>query len=104
MWDGSSKNIKKGVDYIDKNTSFIWGTPSANLYYHYYNVQAMINYGGREWTKYNGIFRDALLKNQQIDGSWVQSDGHGPINTHMATCLAALMLEAYYRFLPGSAK
>jgi hypothetical protein len=65
----------------------------------------MINYGGSEWTKYNGIFRDALLKNQQIDGSWVQGIGsHGPINTHMATCLAALMLEAYYRFLPGSAK
>jgi len=105
LWDGDSKNIKKGVKYIDKNSEFKWGSPGANLYYHYYNVQALINYGGSEWDDYNKRFRDELLKNQQKDGSWVQSVGnHGPINTHMATCLATLMLEAYYRFLPGSAK
>lgn len=105
IWDGSNSNIRKGIKYIDKNSEFKWGTPSSNLYYHYYNVQAMINFGGSEWTKYNGIFRDELLKAQEKDGSWKQSVGsHGPINTHMATCLATLMLEAYYRFLPGSAK
>jgi hypothetical protein len=27
---------------------------------------------------------------------------HGPVNAHMATCLATLMLEVYYRFLPGT--
>jgi hypothetical protein len=104
IWEGSDANIRKGIKYIDKNSEFKWGTPSANLYYHYYNVQAMINYGGSEWTKYNGIFRDELLKAQEKDGSWKQSVLHGPANTHMATCLATLMLEAYYRFLPGSAK
>jgi hypothetical protein len=105
MWDkGSSSNARKGIDYISKNTSFKWGTPSADLYYHYYNAQAMINHGGKDWDKYNEMFRDELIKNQQPDGSWKQkmSHGSGGHDTHMATCLATLMLEVYYRFLPGT--
>jgi hypothetical protein len=105
MWDkGTSRNARKGIDYISKNTAFKWGSPDADLYYHYYNAQAMINHGGKEWDNYNKLFRDELLKNQQPDGSWVQrmSHGPGPHDTHMATCLATLMLEVYYRFLPGT--
>jgi hypothetical protein len=102
MWDGNSKNIKKGVSYIHKSTEFKWGTASSNLYYHYYNVQAMINHGGPELDQYNTLFRDELLKNQQADGTWTQTMTHGPVSNHMATCLATLMLEAYYRFLPGT--
>ena len=63
----------------------------------------MINYGGNDWKKYNKLFRDELLKNQKEDGSWSQTGiPHGPVNTHMATCLATFMLEVYYRFLPGT--
>lgn len=98
---GSSSNARAGIDYIRKNTSFKWGSADANLYYHYYNAQVMINQGGKDWANYNRMFRDELLKNQQKDGSWVQTGiQHGPINTHMATCLATLMLEVYYRFVP----
>ena len=104
MWGkGTSRNAKSGIKYISKNTAFKWGDNSANLYYHYYNAQAMINHGGNEWNKYNKLFRDELLKNQNKDGSWKQGGvSHGPINPHMATCLATLMLEVYYRFLPGT--
>jgi hypothetical protein len=48
------------------------------------------------------MVRDPILKAQQSDGSWKQTMGHGPVNHHMATCLATLMLESYYRFLPAS--
>ena len=100
---GNAKEVRKGVDYIMDNTEFKWGDSSANLYYHYYNAQAMINEGGNDWKKYNNMFRDELLKGQNSDGSWTQSGiKHGPINQHMATCLATLMLEVYYRFLPGT--
>ena len=104
MWGkGSSKNARDGIKYISKNTSFKWGTEGANLYYHYYNAQAMINDGGKDWNNYNKLFRDELLKNQNEDGSWTQAGvKHGPVNVHMATCLATLMLEVYYRFLPGT--
>ncbi len=104
LWDkGNAREVRKGMKYLMDNTSFEWGNPSANLYYHYYHAQATMNEGGSEWRKYNNMFRDELLKAQNSDGSWTQSGiKHGPINQHMATCLATLMLEVYYRFLPGT--
>ena len=106
IWgEGDSRAAKKGIDWIRKNSKFKWADKSANLYYHYYNAQAMINAGGRDWDWYNAMFRDQLIDAQNEDGSWRQNVGnHGPINTHMATCLAALTLEVYYRFLPGTNK
>jgi hypothetical protein len=107
MWDESNhKAVKKGVQWISKNATFrSLNDHGSNLYYHYYFMQAMLNYGGKEWDKHNELVRDPLIKAQNPDGSWTQSVGsHGPINVHMATCLATMMLEVYYRFLPGSAK
>lgn len=102
MWGKeTSKNVRSGVNYLDSNTAFKWGEGSANLYYHYYNAQAMINYGGVSWKNYNQRFRDELLKNQSKDGTWHNgTTPHG--NLHMNTCLATLMLEVYYRFLPAT--
>ncbi len=104
MWDeGSSRAAKKGIRYLAENSEFEWGQESSNLYYQYYNAQAMINHGGKEWQDYNLRFRDSLLKAQNPDGSWTQAGiKHGPVNVHMATCLSTLMLEVYYRFLPGT--
>jgi hypothetical protein len=106
MWGkGTGSEVRKGVDYIDKHTDFKWGEGEAgNLYYHYYNAQAMINFGGTKWTKYNKLFRDPLLKAQAKDGSWPMGGKipHGSVNTHMKTCLATMMLEVYYRFLPAT--
>jgi hypothetical protein len=105
IW-GESKSpaTKKGVDWVRKNSVFKWGTSSANLYYHYYNAQAMINAGGEDWKWYNKMIRDQLINAQNDDGSWTQKMQHGPINDHMATCLATLTLEVYYRFLPSANK
>ena len=105
MWgEGKSKQAKKGIGYLKNNTDFKFGHKSGNLYYHYYNAQALINEGGKPWKDYNAKFRDQLLKNQNEDGSWKKGNNgnHGAINTHMATCLATFMLEVYYRFLPGT--
>ena len=103
MWDkGSSRPARKGIKYVSENSDFKWGTSNANLYYHYYNAQAMINAGGKTWDDYRNKFQQELLNAQQSDGSWKQKMGHGPVNDHMATCLATFMLEVYYRFLPGS--
>jgi hypothetical protein len=104
MWDkGSSSNARAGIRYISDNMAFKWGEEDANLYYHYYNAQALINHNGKEWQDYNAQFRDELIKAQRSDGSWSQPGiKHGAVNDHMATCLATLMLEVYYRFLPGT--
>jgi hypothetical protein len=105
MWGkGSSKEARAGIRYIRDHVRFDWsrGGNQANLYYHYYHAQAMINASGSEWREYNEMFRDSLLKAQNADGSWSQKMKHGAMNDHMATCLATLMLEVYYRFLPGT--
>ena len=99
----SNVRARNGVKYIDKNAKFSWAAKNANVYEHYYNTQAMINHGGAQWDKYNKVFRDELLKNQNKDGSWPQSTGTGTQKEPFYTVtLATLMLEVYYRFLPGT--
>lgn len=101
IWDkGSSSEVRKGVDYIEKNTKLKWGTEDCDLYAHYYEAQAMINRGGKEWKHYNGLMRDEVLKNQKPDGTWL-STGHGA-GAFYHTALCTLMLEVYYRFLPSA--
>lgn len=105
MWDKSSHSVvRNGIKFIRKNTEFDWEEESSNLYYHYYNAQAMINRGGDDWDDYNALFRDKLLAAQNEDGSWWRGEkvAHGAINPHMATCLATFMFEVYYRFLPAT--
>jgi hypothetical protein len=51
------------------------------------------------------MFRDQMVTNQNKDGSWPNPPG----NKHSAgavynTALATLMLEVYYRYLPGTGK
>lgn len=105
MGQGDSKAALKGIEYVRENTKFDWkDKKAANLYYHYYNAQAMINAGGEHWDWYNDLYRDQLLEHQDEDGSWNKTMGHGPINRHMSTCLATFMLQVYYRFLPGTNK
>jgi hypothetical protein len=112
MWGkGNQSAARKGARYIEKESKFDYKTENADLYGHYYEAQAMINRGGQQWKKYNDMFRDQLLKNQASDGSWTQPGANGKVraagaqyvqNVHYRTCLAILMLEVYYRFLPGT--
>jgi hypothetical protein len=57
------------------------------------------------------MFRDQLLNNQNADGSWKSPGGGAKLNAvaasyqnnaHYRNCLCILMLETYYRFLPGT--
>jgi len=70
MWGkGNQSAVRKGAKYIEDNTKFDYNTEFADLYGHYYEAQAMMNRGGQQWKKYNEIFRDQLLKNQEPNGS-----------------------------------
>lgn len=116
IWQSpSNRSARKAVKFMNKEMKFAWNTADSDLYGHYYAVQAMINHGGKEWEKYNSLFRDELLNNQDADGSFKPVGGGQKINAvgasfavegghgrHYRTCLATLMLESYYRFLPAS--
>ncbi|MBK1833652.1 prenyltransferase/squalene oxidase repeat-containing protein [Roseibacillus ishigakijimensis] len=99
----SNSNARKGVGYIEDNATFSFAQRDNNLYEHYYNSQAMINHGGNAWKKYNELVRDELLKSQREDGSWPGNTGPGNHGDPVySVALATLMLEVYYRFLPGT--
>ena len=115
---GSDSAARKGLDWMLKSTNkpFNWkaNNTTSNLYQHYYGVQAAMNRGGDVWTAYNRAFRDATLNAQRTDGSFAPNGFGGPggnvqtsQNRHAndriyRQCLATLMLEVYYRFLPGT--
>ena len=113
--NGSDSAARKGLDWIKNNVKTLqWGQGSgtenvkSNLYMHYYCVQAAMNRGGDVWTSYNKAFRDAVLSGQNADGSFRKNDvGYvsgmtGKSENIYRQCLATLMLETYYRFLPGT--
>jgi hypothetical protein len=95
-------DARQGISYLGKNSRFSFGK-KANLYEHYYVSQAAMNEGGDFWKGYNKMMRDELLDHQNPDGSWPSPPGNrhsvGPIYD---TALAVLMLEVYYRYLPGT--
>ena len=65
-------------------------------------IEGVVN-GGKAWKDYNELFRDELLENQNEDGSWPAPDGDKYTKgTVMRTAFCTLMLEVYYRFLPGT--
>ncbi len=86
-------------------------------YYFYYATQCMFHEGGKTWTKWNKVMKPAYIKSQIIEkaaiedangkmrdiGHWENSDGHSdrPV---MDTCLTALQLMVYYRYLPTTSK
>lgn len=105
IWDKESHSVpRKALRYVNKEIKCDWEGKDTDLYGHYYASQAMINHGGNFWKEYNELFRDETLKNQAEDGSWniPGNTGHGMGNKHYISCLATLMLEVYYRFLPGT--
>ncbi len=100
---GKSKEALNGVKYISEHSKFAYSSKQADLYGHYYDIQAMINHGGSEWKKYNDMIREELLKGQESDGSFKKPGSQlSSDNVTYRTALCTLMLEAYYRFLPSA--
>lgn len=109
--DWMAAQIKR-LDWHNKNDN-------SNLYMHYYCAQAAMNAGGESWSAYNDAFRDVLLEAQAGDGSFPPTGTAFPSHYNMYAIadpedphyingciyrqtLATLMLEVYYRFLPGT--
>ncbi len=86
-------------------------------YYYYYATQCKFHEGGKHWDNWNKIMKPSYVKAQQIErdaikdpkgnlqdvGWWTNVDTHSdrPV---MDTCLAALQLMVYYRYLPTTSK
>jgi hypothetical protein len=90
--------IAKGLDYllaqIPRGDDF--SHESHYFYGHYYAVQAMWHAGGDYWTRWYPAIRDALLKRQSDDGSWLEPS----VGNEYATSMACIILQMPNNYLP----
>jgi len=107
------KTVGDGIEFMmketDKDFPVEYRSDKANLYTWYYNTQACFMVGGDVWNKWNRLFQNELVKNQNPDGSWpvMAAKGVGDCQTSpqgigpfYRTNLCILMLEVYYRYMP----
>ena len=114
LWVGSKPGLKLGKDEKPANASAPGVAPGGSTqYYYYYATQAKFQAGGTTWDKWNAAMWPEYVKAQFVEekaiadpkgemqdiGWWENSDAHSdrPV---MDTCLAALQLMVYYRYLP----
>ena len=116
----NDSEVKKSLDLMDSWVpSFdAKGPQGASLqYYFYYATQSKFHAGGKRWENWNKEMKPLYVKSQQIEknaikddkgkdcdvGWWTNGDTHTdrPV---MDTCLAALQLMVYYRYLPTTSK
>ena len=100
-WTKEEPSIKAAV------AKFVESGPiSGDSYFNYYATQVLKQYGGAEWESWNEKMKGLLI------GSQVQT-GHGAGSWHFeegissqaggrlyCTCMATMMLEVYYRYMP----
>jgi len=117
LGQGNGREVKSAMSAME-NAGF-WGKGSySKLYYSYYLTQAKFHEGNDTWKRWNKIFSRPLIDHQVIEqaaiegpdgkmkdiGHWApgrevsgHTDGEGKV---MNTCLSALQLQVYYRYLP----
>lgn len=106
------RHVSKGARYALKSAPFSYASADCDLYAHYYLALAMFQCGGEEWKSYQSRLLPQLMEKQSPDGSWplpgagqkVLSPGalfaeNSSTAMHYRTCLAALTMEVYYRYL-----
>lgn len=77
------------------------GLDTADLYYAYYGTLAAYQHQGPVWRDWMSAMRDKLTAAQRDDGAWVAGGSFGTrMGTIVSTALAALSLQAHYRYTP----
>ncbi|MCE9593232.1 MAG: hypothetical protein K8S98_03465 [Planctomycetes bacterium] len=76
----------------------------GNLYFWYYGTLAMFRAGGSAWQRWNASMKDALVRGQRPDGSWIPIDVYANYardddhDRSYSTAMCVLSLEVYYRY------
>ncbi len=123
LGESRSREVRNTLPMLQQKWAFNWEQPPAGsvVYYWYYITQAFFYEGGAAWEGWNQQFSHGLVKAQEVVGkeasgyvdhegnpqeigSWTSpaprehNGGNGKV---MDTILCTLMLEVYYRYLPG---
>ena len=115
---GDKKRVDAAAEYLVSHERKVRGPGGGknrlvgDLYYTYYSVLGMYQYGGDAWLLWNRLFRDSLLRRQvralrDREGRFVRGsfdpNNHfwGPAGGRVyTTAMAVMSLEVYYRYLP----
>ena len=108
-----SRPAREAVRWMDRNMKADYDGRQANLYAWYYTTLALFDRGGTIWEKWNRQWLPQVLARQSATGDWPPEGSvaeAGAISTRLAgadadfyrTALCTLMLEVYYRYLPGT--
>jgi len=77
------------------------GLDTDDLYYAYYGTLAAYQHQGPLWRNWMAAMREKLTAAQRGDGAWVAKGQFGSrMGTIVSTALAALSLQAHYRYTP----
>lgn len=100
------KEVRKAVDWLAETQKFSWPKEgkAIPLYNYYYQTQVRFQEGGKFWNEWNLAFSPALVREQKADGHWEGGDHEGAAGLVYTTCMCALMLQVYYRYLPSFQK
>src|SRR5262249_50069036 len=95
----TNPGIIEGIEYLEKSPP---SKELRNLYYYYHATNAIKNFGGEPWERWNPKMRDLLIDSREPQGSWkAEGDAWGPqLGRLGCTSLAVLTLEVYYRHVP----
>jgi hypothetical protein len=103
-WPKDHPGLKAGIEFLAQK-----GPDPVNMYFNYYATQVLKQYGGEYWEPWNQKMRDQLVATQESKGhslgSWVLEDRSagdplGAGGRLYVTCMATMILEVYYRYMP----
>jgi hypothetical protein len=106
-WRTNDPRIERGCESLTHRPPGI-EIAGRDYYYWYYATNALHHAGGKHWTQWNNVMREALpalqIQSGKERGSWPpQGDPHGDAGGRLySTVLSVLCLEAYYRHMPLS--
>jgi hypothetical protein len=110
--EGNSLPATRAARILDKSPLPKWGASEAfPLYRWYYQTQALFQQEkgrSRRWSEWNENLKKELQRAQQPNGSWPMPGFDGGFQLKnkddlsiYSTCLCALLLQVYYRYLPS---
>jgi hypothetical protein len=108
LGEGKCVEAKAGVKNISENMQPVWDDEHEYALHHdpsynwYYQTQAMFHAGTSTFREWNANFAPMMVKHQQPDGHWECPGKKSPgvCDPYYSTCLNALSLQVYYRYLP----
>lgn len=88
--------VENGLKYLKRYKPGGGGQGSYYFYGHYYACQAMWHAGGEHWDEWYPAIRDELLRTQQADGSWNDSQ----VGPEFGTAMACIILQMPLNYVP----